>query len=125
MERRGAASNAAIAISGHSRRLRVRARAVAGALEAGGIALFPRAARPLFSTPNRTAESPFIPDSGVVFAGPWGPFVIFGLRIIDVSLSTVRILPAVRGRKQLVPIIGFVEVLVWLFAAGNAIRNFD
>ena len=51
--------------------------------------------------------------------------MIFGLRIIDVSLSTVRILLAVRGRKLLVPIIGFVEVLVWLFAAGNAIRNFD
>lgn len=66
-----------------------------------------------------------MPDISSLFAGPWGPLVIFGLRIVDVSLSTVRILLAVRGRKLLVPIIGFVEVLVWLFAAGNAIRHLD
>ena len=66
-----------------------------------------------------------MPNIGVLFAGPWGPLVIFGLRLIDISLSTVRILLAVRGRKLLVPIIGFVEVLIWLFAAGNAIRHLD
>src|SRR5918992_1456555 len=26
-----------------------------------------------------------------LFALPWGPFVIFGLRIVDVSLDTVRV----------------------------------
>jgi uncharacterized protein YebE (UPF0316 family) len=58
-----------------------------------------------------------------IFAGPFGPLVIFGLRIVDVSLSTVRILLAVRGRKIIVPIIGFFEVLIWVFAAGSAIRH--
>jgi uncharacterized protein YebE (UPF0316 family) len=60
-----------------------------------------------------------------LFAGPYGPFVIFGLRIVDVSLATIRILLAVRGHKLVVPFIGFVEVLVWVFAAGNAIRYLD
>lgn len=60
-----------------------------------------------------------------LFAGPYGPVVIFGLRIIDVSMSTVRILLAVRGYKMAVPVIGFFEVLVWVFAAGNAIRFLD
>jgi uncharacterized protein YebE (UPF0316 family) len=60
-----------------------------------------------------------------LFAGPYGPLVIFGLRIIDVSLSTVRILLAVRGHKMVVPFIGFFEVLIWVFAAGNAIRYLD
>jgi uncharacterized protein YebE (UPF0316 family) len=60
-----------------------------------------------------------------VFAGPWGPIAIFCLRIVDVSLSTVRILLAVRGRKLVVPIIGFFEVLVWVYAAGSAIRHLD
>ena len=55
-----------------------------------------------------------------LFAGPYGPLVIFGLRIVDVSLSTVRILLAVRGHKLVVPFIGFFEVLLWVFAAGNA-----
>jgi uncharacterized protein YebE (UPF0316 family) len=66
--------------------------------------------------------TPFL-DS--LFGGPAGPFVIFALRIFDVSLSTVRILLAVRGQKVIVPIIGFFEVLVWVFAVGNAIRHLD
>jgi uncharacterized protein YebE (UPF0316 family) len=58
-----------------------------------------------------------------LFGGPWGPLVIFLLRIVDVSLATVRMLLSVRGQKLLVPLIGFFEVLIWLFAAGNAIRH--
>lgn len=57
-----------------------------------------------------------------LFGGPWGPLVIFSLRIVDVSLATLRMLLSVRGQRVLVPIIGFFEVLIWLFAAGNAIR---
>jgi uncharacterized protein YebE (UPF0316 family) len=57
-----------------------------------------------------------------LFAGPWGPIVIFALRIVDVSLATLRMLLSVRGQRVLVPLIGFFEVLIWLFAAGNAIR---
>jgi uncharacterized protein YebE (UPF0316 family) len=60
-----------------------------------------------------------------LFAGPWGPLAIFGLRIIDVSLSTIRIVLAVRGHKYVVPFIGFFEVLIWVFAVGNAIRFLD
>jgi uncharacterized protein YebE (UPF0316 family) len=60
-----------------------------------------------------------------IFAGPWGPLVIFGLRIVDVSLSTLRILLAVRNQRKLVPLIGVVEVTVWIFAVGNAIRHID
>lgn len=60
-----------------------------------------------------------------LFAGPFGPVIIFGLRIIDVSLSTMRILLAVRGHKMVVPVIGFFEVLIWVFAVGNAIRYLD
>jgi uncharacterized protein YebE (UPF0316 family) len=60
-----------------------------------------------------------------LFAGPYGPIVIFALRIIDVSLSTVRILLAVRGHRRFVPFIGFFEVLIWVTAVGNAIRFID
>lgn len=57
-----------------------------------------------------------------IFAGPWGPLVIFGLRIFDVSLATLRMLLIVRGHRVLAPFIGFFEVLIWLFAAGSAIQ---
>jgi len=60
-----------------------------------------------------------------LFSGPWGPLVIFLLRIVDVSLATLRMLMIMRGRKLLAPLIGSVEVLVWIFAVGNAIRHLD
>lgn len=60
-----------------------------------------------------------------LFTSPFGPLIIFGLRIIDVSLATLRMLLAVRGMKLLVPLIGFFEVLVWIFAVGTAIRHLD
>lgn len=60
-----------------------------------------------------------------IFGGAWGPLVIFCLRIIDVSLATTRMLLAVRGQRVVVPLIGFFEVLIWLFAAGNAIKFLD
>jgi uncharacterized protein YebE (UPF0316 family) len=60
-----------------------------------------------------------------LFAGPYGPLVIFGLRIVDVSMSTMRILLAVRGHRYIVPFIGFFEVLIWVVAVGNAIRFLD
>ncbi len=60
-----------------------------------------------------------------IFAGPWGPLVIFLLRIGDVSLATLRILLSMRNVRLLVPVIGFFEVLIWIFAVGNAIRNLN
>lgn len=58
-----------------------------------------------------------------LFAGPWGPLIIFGLRIIDVSLATLRMLLSMRNARTAAPIIGFFEILVWIVAVGNAIRN--
>lgn len=60
-----------------------------------------------------------------LFAGPWGPLLIFALRICDVSLALLRTLLAVRNVKIAVPIIGFVEVLIWIFAVGAAIENLN
>lgn len=60
-----------------------------------------------------------------IFSGPWGPVLIFALRIGDVSLATLRILLAMRNQKLLVPLIGVGEVTIWIFAVGNAIRHLD
>src|SRR5690606_29699166 len=60
-----------------------------------------------------------------LFAGPWGPVLIFSLRIIDVSLATVRVLLAVRNHRMIVPVLGFFEVTVWIVAVGSAIRNLE
>lgn len=61
----------------------------------------------------------------LLFAGPWGPLLIFALRICDVSLALLRTLLAVRNVKVAVPVIGFFEVLIWIFAVGAAIGNLN
>jgi uncharacterized protein YebE (UPF0316 family) len=64
-----------------------------------------------------------MPDT--LFALPWGPLVIFGLRIVDVSLDTMRVLSAVRGARWVAAGLGFFQALIWLVVVGNAIRHLD
>ena len=53
--------------------------------------------------------------SALLDAYPWIlPFVIFFGRICDVSLGTLRIVLVARGEKKLAPIVGFVEVFIWI-----------
>jgi uncharacterized protein YebE (UPF0316 family) len=60
-----------------------------------------------------------------LFALPWGPLVIFGLRVVDVSLDTMRVLSAVRGSRWVAAGLGFFQAMIWLIVAGNAIRHLD
>jgi uncharacterized protein YebE (UPF0316 family) len=60
-----------------------------------------------------------------LLSSAWGPLVIFCLRIVDVSLSTLRMLLSVRGIKIAAPLIGFFEVLIWITAVGTAIQHLD
>jgi uncharacterized protein YebE (UPF0316 family) len=60
-----------------------------------------------------------------LFALPWGPLVIFALRIVDVSLDTMRVLSAVRGGRWTAAGLGFFQALIWIVVVGNAIRHLD
>jgi uncharacterized protein YebE (UPF0316 family) len=64
-------------------------------------------------------------DIGAMFASPWGALLIFGLRIVDVSLDTMRVLFAIRGKRGIAGFLGFFMALVWIFAAGNAMKHLD
>lgn len=61
----------------------------------------------------------------VLFASAYGPLLIFLVRIVDVSLSTVRSLMVMRGQKTIAPAVAFFESLLWVFAVGTAIQNLD
>lgn len=50
---------------------------------------------------------------------------IFALRILDVSLGTLRIGFLVRGQRLYAGAFGFVESLVWLVAVSQVITNLD
>lgn len=53
------------------------------------------------------------------------PLLIFLARIGDVSLSTIRIIFVMGGKKNIAPILGFFEALIWLLAIGQIISNID
>lgn len=54
-----------------------------------------------------------------------GPLLIFVLRIVDVSMATVRHVLSVRGQKTIVPLIGALEVTIWLLAVSRAMAYVD
>ena len=51
------------------------------------------------------------------------PFLIFLARVLDVSLGTVRVIFISKGFKYLSPLIGFFEILIWLLAIGQIMKN--
>lgn len=53
------------------------------------------------------------------------PLLIFCARICDVTIGTIRIMLLARGRTFLVPLLGFVEVMIWLLAVRQVFNNLD
>ncbi len=53
------------------------------------------------------------------------PLIIFCSRICDVSLGTLRSVLASKGNKNIVPYIGFFEVLLWLIAISQIMKNLN
>ena len=53
------------------------------------------------------------------------PLLICLARIIDVSIGTIRIIFVSKGLKRLAPVFGFFEVIIWLLAIGQVMKNLD
>jgi uncharacterized protein YebE (UPF0316 family) len=62
---------------------------------------------------------------GALFASPWGALLIFCLRIVDVSCDTMRVIFAIRGKRAIAAVLGFVQALVWIFAVANAVKHLE
>jgi len=55
---------------------------------------------------------------------PWQVgLIVFALRILDVSMGTVRTLTVVSGHIRVSGALGFVEVLIWVFAISQVIQT--
>jgi uncharacterized protein YebE (UPF0316 family) len=52
-------------------------------------------------------------------------FVIFFARIVDVSMGTMRIVFISRGYRLAATSIGFFEVMIWIMAVGQVIKNIN
>lgn len=53
------------------------------------------------------------------------PSLIFLARLVDVSVGTIRIIMLNRGRRAIAPVLGFVEVLIWLVAIRQIFQHLD
>jgi uncharacterized protein YebE (UPF0316 family) len=53
------------------------------------------------------------------------PFVIFALRVADMSLDTLRVLFVIRGRKSLAWLLGFFQSALWVVAITSVLSNLD
>jgi len=53
------------------------------------------------------------------------PLLIFLARVCDVSIGTLRIIFVAKGQKNIAPILGFFEVLIWITAITRIMQNLD
>lgn len=51
------------------------------------------------------------------------PLLVFIARLIDVALGTVRIIFTSRGKRKLAPLLGFVEVFIWVSIIAQITRG--
>ena len=50
---------------------------------------------------------------------------IFVARVIDVSMGTIRIILISQGYRNIAPVLGFFEILIWLIAIAKALSNLN
>ena len=53
------------------------------------------------------------------------PMLIALARIMDVTVGTVRLIFVARGYKNLAPVLGFIEVIIWLLAISQIFQHLD
>ena len=51
------------------------------------------------------------------------PLIVFFARITDVTLGTLRIIFTSRGKRNVAPLLGFVEVFIWIVVVSQIIKN--
>lgn len=54
-----------------------------------------------------------------------GYLLIFVARVVDVTLSTIRMLMVMQGRKVQAAIIGFFEISIYITALGKVVNSLD
>jgi uncharacterized protein YebE (UPF0316 family) len=53
------------------------------------------------------------------------PVMIFFARICDVSIGTMRIIFVSKGKKNIAPLLGFFEVLIWIIVISKIMQNLN
>ena len=53
------------------------------------------------------------------------PLIIFFSRICDVSIGTIRHVFISKGFRKIVPLLGFVEVFIWIVVVAQVMKNLN
>jgi len=53
------------------------------------------------------------------------PLLVFLAEMCVVTIGTIRVIFVSRGRKLLAPLLGFFEIITWLFAIGQIMKNLN
>lgn len=53
------------------------------------------------------------------------PLVIFFLRVMDMSLDTLRVLFVIRGHRPFAWMVGFFQSMIWVIAVTSVLSNLD
>jgi len=53
------------------------------------------------------------------------PLLICLARITDVSIGTIKIIFISKGYKYIAPLLAFLEIIIWLLAIGQVMKNLD
>ncbi|MDR0559054.1 MAG: DUF5698 domain-containing protein [Prevotellaceae bacterium] len=59
----------------------------------------------------------------ILFEYPYLPFLIFIARIFDVTIGTLRIVFVSKGMKNVAPVFGFFEVLIWIIVISQILSK--
>jgi uncharacterized protein YebE (UPF0316 family) len=51
------------------------------------------------------------------------PFIVFFARVADVTLGTMRIIFTSRGRRRIAPLLGGVEVFIWVVVIAQIVKS--
>ena len=51
------------------------------------------------------------------------PFLVFLARITDVTLGTLRIIFTSRGKRNIAPLLGFIEVFIWIVVVSQIVKS--
>ncbi|MBD3236978.1 MAG: DUF2179 domain-containing protein [Candidatus Eisenbacteria bacterium] len=68
---------------------------------------------------------PALPTDSIWFAYVFLPLAIALARVLDVSIGTIRVILLGRGARLWAPVLGFVEILIWLMAISQIMQNLN
>lgn len=67
----------------------------------------------------------FLIVGGIGMQVVWGYLFIFGARLIDVSLGTIRTIMLFRGKRLIAALIGFFEVSIYMIALSRVVNTLN